>query len=297
MKILVTGFTGLIGSKLVQALQSAGHEVLGLSRRTGHKQLRTVQWDPMAGQLNPADLEGLEAVVHLAGETIVGRWTAAKKARILNSRKQGTQLLCETLAKLNKPPRVLVSASAIGYYGDRGAEMLREESTPGTGFLADTSVAWEYATTPAAQQGIRVVRARIGVVLSKEGGALAKMLLPFQLGVGGVMGNGKQYWSWIALEDVIGALQFALMTESLHGPVNLVAPQAVTNREFTKTLGRVLKRPTVFPLPAFAARLVLGEMADALLLSSARIAPAKLVTNGYSFKHGELEGALRAMLG
>ncbi|NUO79553.1 TIGR01777 family protein [candidate division KSB1 bacterium] len=296
MKILVTGFTGLIGSKLVQALQSNGHEIIGLSRRVGGQQLRTVQWNPKNGELNPSELEGLEAVVHLAGETIVGRWTAAKKARILNSRKQGTQLLCDTLAQLHQPPRVLVSASASGYYGDRGDEVLREESTPGAGFLAETCVAWERATEPAARKGIRVVTPRIGIVLSTEGGALAKMLLPYKLGVGGVIGSGKQYWSWIALEDVIGALQFAVLTESLRGPVNLVAPQAVTNSEFTKTLGRVLSRPTIFPLPAFAARLVLGEMADDLLLASARIAPAKLVTNGYSFKHGELEGALRAML-
>ncbi len=296
MKVLVTGFTGFIGTKLVPALQSSGHEVVGLSRRADHKQLRAVQWDPANGKLNPSELEGLDAIVHLAGETIVGRWTAAKKARIVDSRKQGTQLLAETLAKLNRPPRVLVSASAIGYYGDRGNEMLREESTPGSGFLADTSVAWEKATQPAQQKGIRVVRARIGIVLSTEGGALAKMLLPFKLGVGGVVGNGKQYWSWIALEDVIGALQFAVMTESLHGPVNLVAPQAVTNREFTKTLGRVISRPTIFPLPAFAARLVLGEMADDLLLSSARIEPMQLRKHGYKFKHEELEGALRAML-
>lgn len=296
MKVLVTGFTGLIGSHLVRALQNAGHEVLGLSRRSGHKDLRTIQWDPQNGKLNASELEGLDAVVHLAGETIVGRWTVAKKARILNSRKQGTELLSATLAKLQQPPRVLVSASAIGYYGNRGAEMLREESAPGSGFLAETCVHWEAATAPATQRGIRTVLPRIGIVLSTEGGALAEMLLPFKLGVGGVIGGGAQYWSWIAFEDLIGALQFALTNEALRGPVNLVAPQAVTNREFTKTLGRVISRPTIFPLPAFAARLILGEMADDLLLSSARIAPAKLVLNGYSFKHGDLEGALRAML-
>ncbi len=296
MKILVTGFTGFIGAKLVQALQSNGHAVIGLSRRGGDGHVRALQWDPKNGKLNLSDLEGFDAVVHLAGERIEGRWTAAKKARIMESRKQGTKLLCDTLAQLHQPPRVLVSASAIGYYGNRGNEILREESTPGSGFLAETCVAWERATEPAARKGIRVVTPRIGIVLSTEGGALAKMLLPFRLGVGGVIGSGEQYWSWIALEDVIGALQFTVMTESLRGPVNLVAPQAVTNREFTKTLGRVISRPTIFPLPAFAARLVLGEMADDLLLSSARIAPAKLVTNGYSFKHGDLESALRAML-
>lgn len=296
MKILVTGFTGLIGSRLVSTLQSKGHEVVGLSRRAEQKQIRTVQWDPMNAKINTSELEGFEAVVHLAGESIVGRWTPAKKARIINSRTQGTQLLCETLAQLKPPPRVLVSASAIGYYGNRGAEMLREESTPGAGFLAETSVRWEAAASAAVAKGIRVVHPRIGIVLSTEGGALAKMLLPFKLGAGGIVGNGEQYWSWIAFEDVINVLQFALMTESMRGPVNLVAPHAVTNRDFTKTLGRVLRRPTIFPLPAFAARLVLGEMADALLLSSARVAPAQLVTHGYNFKHAELEGALRALL-
>lgn len=296
MKILITGCTGFIGSRLVQVLQSAGHEVFGLSRRAGSKQLRTVVWDPKNGKLNPSELEGLDAVVHLAGESIVGRWTTAKKARIVASRTQSTRLLSETLAQLSKPPRVLVSASAMGYYGNRGEEMLREESAPGTGFLAATCVQWEAATAPAAQRGIRVVLARTGLVLSTEGGALAKMLLPFKLGVGGVVGNGKQYWSWISFEDEVGAFKFAVETESLSGPVNLVAPHAVTNREFTKTLGRVLSRPTIFPLPAFAARLVLGEMADDLLLSSARIAPAKLVTHGYSFRQSELESALRAML-
>ncbi len=296
MKVLITGFTGLLGARLVQALQGSGHEVLGLSRRAEHKTIRTVAWEPTTGQLDATALEGLDAVVHLAGETIVGRWTAAKKARILNSREQGTRLLCEKLAQLKQPPRVLVSASAIGYYGNRGAEILREENTPGAGFLADTCVRWETAAKPAVQRGIRVVHPRIGIVLSTEGGALAKMLLPFKLGVGGIVGSGEQYWSWISLDDVIRGLQFALATETLRGPVNFVAPHAVTNREFTKILGRVLKRPTIFPLPAFAARLALGEMAEALLLSSARVAPAQLVTQGYSFKHAELEGALTAML-
>lgn len=296
MKILISGITGLLGTRLMQALQSNGHEVLGLSRRAEHKTIRTITWDPMAGRLEAAALEGLDAVVHLAGETIVGRWNAAKKARILNSRELGTQLLCEKLAQLKQPPRVFVSASAIGYYGNRGAEILREESTPGTGFLAETCVRWEAAAKPAAQSGIRVVHPRIGIVLSTEGGALAKMLLPFKLGVGGIVGSGEQYWSWISLEDVIRGLQFALTTETLRGPVNFVAPHAVTNRDFTKILGRVIKRPTIFPLPAFAARLALGEMAEALLLSSARVAPAQLVTQGYSFQHAELEGALTAML-
>jgi uncharacterized protein (TIGR01777 family) len=234
--------------------------------------------------------------VHLAGENIAKRWSASQKAKIKNSRVQGTTLLSTTLAKLNKPPRVLVSASAIGYYGDRGSEILREDSGPGKGFLADTCVAWESSAQPAAKAGIRVVHPRLGVVLTPKGGALQKMLFPFKLGLGGVMGNGEQCWSWVTLDDVIGAMQHCLWTESLRGPVNVVAPHAVTNREFTKALGRVLSRPAIFPVPAFAARLLLGEMADELLLSSARIEPAQLMAHGYKFRQVEVEGALRTLL-
>ncbi|MDL1875218.1 TIGR01777 family protein [Cytophagia bacterium CHB2] len=254
-------------------------------------------WDPDAGKIDAAGLEGLDAVVHLAGESIAkGRWTAAKKARIVNSRVRGTKLLAETLAQLKQPPKTLISASAIGYYGDRGDTILREDSAPGSGFLAETSVAWERAAEPAAQAGIRVAHPRTGVVLSTEGGALKEILLPFRLGVGGVMGSGKQYWSWIAFDDLIGALQHALKNESLQGPFNVVAPQPVTNREFVKTLGRVLSRPTIFPAPEFALRLLLGEMAEGLLFASARIEPAKLTATGYTFRYPDLEGALRALL-
>ena len=271
MKVLISGSTGLLGTVLIKALLGNGHHVTRLVRTPGKFGEPAVMWNPAAGMLNASACEGFDAVVHLAGESIAKRWTAAQKQRIAASRMQGTTLLSTTLARLSRPPRVLVSASAIGYYGDRGGEMLREDSKPGTGFLAETSVAWENAAQPAAQAGIRVVHPRLGVVLTKQGGALQKMLLPFKLGVGGVLGSGEQYWSWVALDDVIGGLQHILQTEALRGPVNVVAPHAVTNRVFTKALGRVLSRPTIFPAPAFALRLVLGEMANDLLLASARI--------------------------
>ncbi len=244
----------------------------------------------------PSALEGVDAVVHLAGENIAERWTAAKKARIRDSRVKGTQLLCETLTRLSSPPKVLVSASAIGYYGDRGEETLTDDSPPGRGFLPEVCRAWEAATEPARQQGLRVVQLRLGVVLSVAGGALAKMLPPFRLGLGGVLGSGRQYMSWIALDDVVGTLQHAVVTDALQGPTNAVAPRAVTNQEFTKTLGKVLGRPTAMPLPAFAARLMFGEMADELLLASARVQPTKLLASGYQFRYPELAEALRHLL-
>jgi hypothetical protein len=236
--------------------------------------------------------------VHLAGENIAaGRWTVEKKARIRDSRVKGTKTLCEALAQLSQPPKVLVSASAIGYYGDRGAELLWENSALGTGFLAEVCQAWEEATRPAMEKGIRVVLLRIGVVLSPAGGALAKMLLPFKLGLGGIIGSGKQYMSWIALDDVVGTIDHVLITDTLQGPVNAVAPHPVTNSEFTKTLRRVLRRPTLFPMPAFAARLAFGEMADELLLASTRVEPKRLIATEYRFRYPELEDALRHLLG
>jgi hypothetical protein len=236
--------------------------------------------------------------VHLAGDNIAsGRWTAAKKVSIRSSRVQGTTVLCEALAQLVKPPKVLLSASAIGYYGDRGETTLREASPPGTGFLAEVCQAWEAATAPAVQRGIRVVHLRFGIVLSPAGGVLAKLLTPFRLGLGGVVGTGKQYMSWIALDDVLGVIQHALNTETIQGPVNVVAPQPVTNQEFTTTLGKVLRRPTRLPLPAFAAHLLFGEMADALLLASTRVMPARLVASEYTFRHPALEAALQRLLG
>jgi len=254
------------------------------------------QWDPARGSIDAGGLEGIDGVVHLAGEPIGERWSAEKKARIRDSRVKGTRLLCETLAQRPTPPKVLVCASAIGYYGDRGAEVLTEESASGASFLADVCRAWEGATEPALQKGIRVVNLRFGVVLSAAGGALAKMLPPFRLGVGGILGSGKQYMSWMTLDDAVGAIRHALLTEPLHGPANAVAPHPVTNEEFTKTLGKVLGRPTRIPLPAFAARLMFGEMADELLLASARVQPAKLLATGYAFRYPELEAGLRHLL-
>lgn len=300
MKIMVTGSSGLIGSALVPLLTTGGHQVTRLVRtqpKSGAG-VEEMQWDPSTGRIDPVGLEGADAVVHLAGENIAsGRWTPEQKAKIRESRVQGTRVLCEALNQLTHPPKTLLCASAIGYYGDRGEELLQETSPPGTGFLAEVCRAWEAATAPAKEKGIRVVHLRFGMVLSTTGGALAKMLLPFKLGVGGIVGNGRQYWSWVALDDTIGAIHHALMTETLHGPVNVVAPHPVTNYEFTKTLGRVLNRPTLFPVPAFAARLAFGEMADALLLASTRVAPTQLSATGYVFRYPELEGALRHLLG
>ena len=298
MKVLVTGAGGLIGSALVPLLTTGGHRVTRLVRSQPRPGAAEIHWDPAAGVVDVASLEGVEAVVHLAGENIAsGRWTAARKARIRESRVKGTRTLCRALAHLSHPPKVLVSASAIGYYGDRGSDPLWENSAPGVGFLADVCRAWEEATQPAVEKEIRVVLLRIGIVLSPAGGALAKMLLPFRLGVGGVIGSGQQYMSWVALDDVVGAAHHALVTDTLQGPVNAVAPYPVTNREFTKTLGRVLRRPTFLPMPAFAARLALGEMADALLLASTRVEPKRLLATGYSFRYSELEDALRHVLG
>ena len=297
MNILVTGARGLIGRALVPFLTSDGHRVIRLVRSKAGSGAGDVAWNPTAGTLDRAAFGGLDAVVHLAGENIFGRWTARKKARIRDSRGRATRLLCESLAQLSPPPRVLVCASAVGYYGDRGAEVLREESAPGNSFLAEVCREWEAATQVATEGGIRVVNLRFGMVLTPAGGALATMLLPFRLGLGGRFGNGRQFMSWIALDDLLEAVRHALTTEGLRGPVNVVAPNPVTNLEFTRTLGWVLGRPTLFPVPAFAARLVLGEMADALLLASARVDPARLLATGFRFRFPELESALRHLLG
>jgi len=239
----------------------------------------------------------LDAVVHLAGENIAGaRWTQRQKTLIRDSRVKGTRVLSDLMGRRSPPPKVLVCASAIGYYGDRGDEILREDSASGSGFLPDVCREWEAACQPAAAKSIRVVNLRIGIVLSQAGGALAKMLTPFKLGAGGVIGSGRQYMSWIALDDVASAIHHALTHDSLRGPVNAVAPNPVTNRDFTRTLGRVLSRPTLFPMPAFVARLALGEMADALLLASARVVPARLLESGFVFRYPDLVGALRHLL-
>ena len=297
MNILVSGSSGLIGSALVPYLSSGGHRVIRLVRRRSPSVTDEIPWDPDLDRLDPGLLEGFDAVVHLAGENIAAaRWTANQKARIRESRVRGTRLLSETLAVLSKRPRILVSASATGYYGDRCEQILTEESPPGTGFLADVCREWEAATDVAAKQDIRIVNLRTGLVLSSSGGALAKMLTPFRMGIGGVVGSGRQYMSWIALDDVIAAILHMLNVADLRGPVNVVTPQPVTNRDFTRTLGRVLSRPTLLPLPAFAARLAFGEMADALLLASQRVEPARLLGSGFKFSYPELGGALRHLL-
>jgi uncharacterized protein len=301
MKIIVTGASGLIGSTLVPSLVKQGHQVTVLVRREAqHKpqaEVTEVVWQPAAGELDATRLVGHDAAVHLAGEAIAsGRWTEGKKRRIIESRVQSTRLLAETLTRLPAHPRAFLCASAIGYYGDRGSELLTEESAPGVDFLSRVCREWETACEPARAAGIRTVNLRFGVVLSAKGGALAQMLMPFKLGLGGRVGTGWQYMSWLTLDDAVGAIEHALMDESLAGPVNVVAPQPVTNNVFTKTIGRVLGRPTFLPVPTFALRLALGEMADELLLASTRVEPARLKATGYQFKYPQLEPALRHLL-
>jgi len=296
--VAVSGASGLIGAALVSSLEAQGHRAIRLVRRMPRPDEDALRWDPSTGVLTPAGPSVADAVVHLAGDSILGlRWTAEKKRRIRESRTTATRLLVETLTRLTNPPAVLVCASGIGYYGSRGDEVLTEDSRPGTGFLADLARDWEAATATAIARGLRVVNLRLGVVLSARGGALATMLTPFRMGLGGVIGDGAQWMSWIALDDVIGAIRHALTTDALRGPVNTVAPAPVTNADFTRTLGRVLGRPTLIPLPAFAARLALGEMADELALVSQRVMPARLLASGFAFRRPTLEDALRAALG
>ena len=302
MKVIITGSTGLVGRALVRSLLADAHEVTRLVRgdAQGFRAPGTaaVHWDPERGEIDAPALEGHDAAVHLAGEPIAeGRWDDEKKRRIRESRVKGTSLLAGALAGLGAKPRVLVSASATGYYGDRGAEILREESASGGDFLSEVCREWEKATLQASQAGIRVVHLRTGVVLSGEGGALQKMLTPFKLGLGGKVGSGSQYMSWITLDDLVGVIRRAIEDDTLRGPLNAVAPGAVTNEEFTKALGHVLGRPTIFAVPAFAARLAFGEVADAVLLAGARVEPARLKEAGFEFRHPEIEGALRSVLG
>lgn len=287
MKILVTGSTGLIGSSLIELLRTEGHSAVRLRR--GRADAGDVLWNPDSGDIELNGLEGADAAVHLAGENIAsGRWTAERKQRILDSRVKGTTLLAKSLGKLQRPPQVLVSASAIGYYGDRGEELLTEDSPAGSGYLANVCREWEAATAPAAEKGIRVARLRIGIVLSPKGGALAKMLTPFRAGLGGPLGSGTQHMSWIALEDLCRMFVHSIRTESIAGPVNAVAPAPATNNEFTKELAMALHRPAVFRMPHLAARLAFGEMADALLFSSARVVPEKMQASGFVYRYPTL---------
>jgi len=297
LRVVVTGASGLVGSALVPVLLASGHRVDRLSRRPPAAGGTDVQWDPARGWLDPRALEGVDAVVHLAGESIAAfRWTAAVKDRIRRSRVDGTRLLSRTLVALDRRPRVLVSVSGVGYYGDRGETPLTEDSAPGSGFLAEVCREWEAAADSARAASIRVVHPRLGVVLSGEGGALPRIARPFRLGGGGVIGSGRQYWSWIGIDDLVRVIELCLALDTVAGPVNAVGPAPATNREFTQVLGRVLARPTRVPLPALAVRLLLGEMGRALLLDSARVVPRRLERAGFRFRHPRLEDALRAAL-
>lgn len=296
MKVAISGSTGLIGSAVAQHLAAAGHEAARLVRPGRALGPGAVRWDPATGDLDAAAWPGCDSVIHLGGENIAGRWTAAKRARIHSSRVGPTDQLCRALAALPTPPRSLLCASAVGYYGSRGEEALDEDAPPGDGFLADVCRQWEAACQPAVDAGIRVVHLRFAMVLSPAGGALKRMLLPFRLGVGGRIGNGRQVWSWIALPDAAAAIAFALDDESLSGPINVVSPNAVTNRQFTADLGRALRRPTLCPMPAPVARLLFGRMADELLLASARAGPGRLLAHGFEFRFPQLLPALRHLL-
>ncbi len=296
MHIAVTGASGLVGSQLTHLLLENGHRVTRMVRRepSGDDEVR---WDPTAESFDASSLDGVDAVVHLAGENIgEGRWNAAKKKAMRASRVDATRVLCDGLANMINPPKTLVCASAIGFYGERGDESMTEDCPPGEGFLADLVRDWEQASASAVAAGIRVVTLRLGVLLSLDGGALAKMITPFKLCAGGKVGDGKQYWSWMSIDDAAGVILHSLVTEELAGPVNAVAPNAVTNLSFTKTLGGVLHRPTIVPMPAFMAKIALGEMAEELLLTSTRVVPTKLIESGYVFKHAELKDALEHLI-
>jgi len=297
MRVLISGSHGLVGQALIGSLTNDGHEIHRLVRRGRAVGSSEIEWHPNQGLIDADHLEGLDAVVHLAGESIAsGRWSAEKKQKIRDSRVNGTQLLSRSLALLSRPPATFICASAIGYYGNRGDEVLTEQSPPGKDFLSQVCGEWEKATQPAVEKGIRTVNARFGIILAKEGGALAKMLPPFRMGVGGRIGDGKQWMSWIALEDVVAALRFVITNEAVEGAVNIVAPDPVRNADFTKALGKALGRPTLFPIPAFGVRLAFGEMADALLLASQRVEPARLKDFGYEFKHGDIGKTLTHVL-
>jgi len=293
-RILVSGVSGPIGAALLPALKTRGYDVARLVRGPAADK-RQISWDP-AKPISSESVSGFDAVVHLAGESIVGRWTDAKKLRIRSSRVVGTTNLAQALAQAKDKPQVFVCSSAIGYYGDRGNEVLNEQSAPGGGFLADVCREWEAATKAAADAGIRTVQMRTGVVLSPTGGALGKMLTPFKIGVGGRIGDGRQWMSWIDVQDMVGAIHHILKSDLLQGPVNLVAPKPVTNAEFTRTLARVLSRPAIFPVPAFVVKLAFGEMGETVLLGSQRVEPTELVMSGYPFRFSSLRASLESLL-
>jgi uncharacterized protein (TIGR01777 family) len=290
MKIAASGASGLIGSALVPALRDAGHEVVRLVRRKPES-ADELEWNPAVGTIDVAGLRGVEGFVNLNGATIDRRWTAARKREILESRVSSTSLLARTAAELDPRAAVLVCAGGVGIYGDRGDEILTEESELGSDFLAEVAIAWEAAAEPARAAGIRVVTFRHGLVLSREGGALGRMLTPFRLGVGGRIGSGKQWWSWVSMDDLVAAYEFALERD-LAGPVNLASPNPVTSRQFVKSLGRALHRPTVFPVPELAVKTIFGEMGETVLLASQRVLPARLLEAGFAFSYPELDPTL-----
>jgi uncharacterized protein (TIGR01777 family) len=295
MRVAVSGSTGLIGGALVERLRREGHTVARLVRSAKGAAAGDIPWDPDAGTLDGAALEGMDAVVHLAGENVGTRWTEEKKRRIRDSRIKGTRLISDTISRLARPPRVLVQASATGIYGDRGDEALDETSAPGTGFLAEVVRDWEGASGHAESTGIRVVKLRIGVVLTAKGGALEKLLLPFRMGVGGRIGSGRQWMPWISLDDAVEVILRAIRDERLRGPVNAVAG-SVRNADFTDALARALHRPAIFPVPAFGMRALFGQMADEALLAGQRAEPARLREIGHVFHHPTLDTALAAAL-
>ncbi len=296
-RVLVSGISGPIGTALLPTLKASGAQITRLTRggagypahSAGDEQ--HIPWDPVQ-PLSANAVSGFDAVVHLAGESIIGRWTDEKKRKIRDSRVLGTQNLAQALAQAKEKPQVFLCSSAIGYYGSRGDEILQEESAPGEGFLPDVCREWEAATQAAADAGIRTIQIRTGVVLSPKGGALGKMLTPFKLGVGGRIGDGRQWMSWIDVQDMVGAIHHILKSDLLHGPVNMVAPKPVTNEEFTKTLASVLSRPAIFPVPAFVVKLASGEMGETVLLGSQRVEPTRLVTSGYPFRFSTLRASL-----
>lgn len=297
MNILVSGSSGLVGTALLPFLAGHSHRIVRLVRHAPGTGADEIFWNPASSSVDAASMEGMDAVVHLAGESIAsGRWTHERKRRISDSRIGGTSLLSRTLQDLRRPPQVLISASAVGYYGDRGEEPLSEDSCGGSGFLADVCRRWEQAAASAANAGIRVVVLRLGMVLSPRGGALKKMLFPFRMGAGGRLGDGSQYVAWIALDDLLETILFLLSASALHGPVNAVAPGTLTNRDFTAVLSRVLRRPAMFPLPAFGIRVLFGEMGEQVLLSGARVIPARLTHAGFKFLYPDLTSALRHIL-
>ena len=289
-RILISGASGLIGNALVLALQSRGDEIYRLVRRLPSNE-REIPWDPLHG-IEPKSTSGFDAVIHLSGETVAGRWTAARKRSIRDSRVISTQHLATALAQTEKPPHTFLCASAIGYYGNRGDELLTEQSAPGDGFLAEVCREWEAATQPAAAAGIRVANLRMGVVLSRRGGALQQMLLPFRLGLGGRIGSGRQWFSWIHIDDVVAAVLHILENLIIRGPVNMVSPNPLTNTAFTKALAQTLRRPAIFPVPAFVLRLAFGQFAEEGLLSSARVIPQKLIESGFHFRYPDIQAAL-----